>query len=140
MQPGDIFRDKEFYVASTGELKAKYLVVLAAPAGRDVIVRLLTSRPHGRPEEPACFHGNPYAGYYLGVPGGELTRKTWVDLRAMDDLDLAACRVRQNQGIMARILKLDIVTVTRLLECVASADDTTRAQESTLRDVLASMH
>lgn len=139
MQSGDIFRDAAFYVASTGELKAKYILVLAAPAGRDLVVRLLTSKPHGRPEDPACFHGNPYAGFYLGVPGGALTRKTWVDLRGHDDLDAISCRGRQERGLMNRVMRLEAEMLVRVLECVAGADDTTREQESLLRDVLAAM-
>lgn len=139
MQPGDIFRDDAFYVAPTGELKAKYVLVLATPAECDVIVRLLTSRQHGRPEDPPCFHGDPYAGYYLGVPGGELNRETWVDLRAQDDLDTISCRGRQERGLMVRVLQRDPITTARVVECVAGADDTTREQESRLRDMLAAM-
>jgi len=139
VHPGDIYRDDAFYVAPTGELKAKYLLVLAAPAGRDVVIRLLTSRQHGRPEQPPCFHGDPYAGYYLGVPGDELKRKTWVDLRAQDDLDAIACRGRQERGTMTPVMQLDAATTARVIECVAGADDTTREQESLLRDALAGM-
>jgi len=139
MRPGEIYRDNAFYVAPTGELKAKYLLVLAAPSGHDIVVRLLTSRPHGRPENPPCFHGAPYAGYFLGMPGGELNRKTWVDLRPQDDLDPVACRRRQEKGLMVRVLALDPATTTRVIECVAGADDTTRKQETLLRDVLAAM-
>ena len=137
MHPGEIYRDNAFYISPAGELKPKYLLVLAAPAGRDVVVRLLTSRQHGRPEEPPCFHGDPYAGFYLGVPGGELNRKTWVDLRALQDLDPIACRGRQEKGLMVRVMQLNAGTTARAIECVAGAQDTTREQESLLRDVLA---
>lgn len=136
MRPGDIHRDSAFYIAPTGELKAKYLLVLAALDGRDVVVRLLTSRPHGRPEAPPCFHGAPYAGYFLGIPGGELNRRTWVDLRPLDDLDPIACRGRHEKGLMTRVMTLDAATTANVIECVAGADDTTRAQEAMLRDTL----
>jgi hypothetical protein len=56
--------------------------------GSDVfVVRVLTSRPHGRPVEPPCYHGDPYPGFYLGILGGPLQRGSWVDLRALDDVD-----------------------------------------------------
>ena len=139
MRPGDIYRDNAFYVAPTGELKRKFLLVLAAPVKRDVVIRLLTSRPHGRPENPPCFHGAPYAGYFLGVPGGELNQKTWVDLRPQGDLDVIACRGQEEKGLMERTLVLDEVITASVIECVAGADDTTREQENLLRDALAAM-
>lgn len=78
----------------------------------------------------------PYAGYFLGVPGGELALNTWVDLRPQDDLDVIACRGRQNRGLMKQVLALDAETTIRVIECVAGADDTTRQQERLLRDTL----
>ncbi len=81
---GHVYRDSAFYVEpQTGELKPKYFLVLAAPERGDIVVRLLTSRYAGmRPENPACFHGDPYPGFFLGVLGGELGAKSWLDLRA----------------------------------------------------------
>jgi len=47
----------------TGELKSKVLLVLTTTGGGDVVWRLLTSRQYGRPEEPHCYHGDPYPGF-----------------------------------------------------------------------------
>ena len=58
--PGEIYRHDRFYRNEQGEWEAKYLVVLAFTAGRDVICRTLTSRRNGRPEAPPCYHGSPY--------------------------------------------------------------------------------
>jgi hypothetical protein len=139
MAPGDIFEVPGFYADPlTGELRTKYLLILARTGDGDLVARLLTSRPHGRPEQPRCFHGHPYPGFFLGVPGGPLDVRTWLDLRALDDIDSAELAAR---------LKTDIRTATNIprellieaIECVAAADDTTRGQERALRDSLASL-
>lgn len=67
---GRIYRDAHFYVdPETGQLKPKYFLVLAAPSDGDIVIRLLTSRYSGlRPETPPCSHGDPYPGFFLGIP------------------------------------------------------------------------
>ena len=86
---GRIYRDSSFYVdLDSGELKPKFFLVLAAPPKSDIVIRLLTSRYAGvRPEVPPCFHDDPYPGFFLGIAGGPLNHKTWLDLRKVDDLD-----------------------------------------------------
>ena len=136
MQPGDIYRDAAFYVNERGELCQKYLLLLAVPAAADMVARLLTSRAHGRPETPPCYHGLPYGGYFLGIPGAPLTEKTWVDLRYLDDLDPDDFRKRETRGGLARTSALPTATLRAVIDCVANADDTTRRQERHLRDTL----
>ncbi len=141
MQPGDIYRHDAFYISEeTGKPEAKYLLVLSTPPGDDIVVRLLTSRPHGRPEAPPCYHGRPYGGYFLGVPGPPLTEKTWIDLRPFDDLDPTEFRRREADGILVHVLSLPAGTLRAVIECVAGSDDTTRRQECHLRDTLAMLH
>ncbi len=43
-------------------------------------VHLISTRGKSR-------QGAPYPGFYLGVIGGRLTSKNWVDLRRFEDLD-----------------------------------------------------
>lgn len=137
MQCGEICRHERFYRdQQTGEMRPKYLVILTCPEGRDVIARLLTSRAHGRPERPECFHGNPYPGYYLGVLGKPLTAKSWVDLRFLEDMDAVAFQRRRSKGTLSLITQLPDPIRVGLLECVAGAEDTTRAQENALRNEL----
>jgi len=137
MRPGEIYRAENFYVTNAGELAPKYLLVLAVPAGDDIVARLLTSRAHGRPEAPPCYHGRPYGGFFLGVPGAPLTEKTWIDLRPFDDLDPVEFAMRETNGTLTRSLTLPRETLRAVLECVAGSDDTTRRQELHLRDTLA---
>ncbi|MEO5626428.1 MAG: hypothetical protein ABIQ70_10515 [Dokdonella sp.] len=139
MKPGEIHCDTEFYVSASGELAAKYLLVLANPPGDNIVARLLTSRAYGRPESPPCYHGAPYGGYFLGIPGTPLTQKTWVDLRYLDDLDPDEFRKREARGILARVGTLPAVTLRAVIDCVAGAEDTTRQQERQLRDTLATL-
>src|SRR5689334_18003581 len=108
MQIGEIYRHEAFYRnAETGVLEAKYLVLLAVLPSGDFVARLLTSRSHGRPEDPPCFHGNPYPSYYLDVLGAPLTAKSWLDLRYLDDFDEIEFRRRVKSKRIALVRSLD---------------------------------
>lgn len=140
MQPGEIFRHDRFYRNDeSGELQYKYLLVLARTRSADFVARLLTSRAHGRPEHPPCYHGYPYPGFYLGVPGEPLTTRTWLDLRTLDDLEEFEAARRMRDGLLTRIMTLSRATLIEALECAAGADDTTREQQRAMRDQLASL-
>ncbi len=140
MDVGEIYRHAQFYVDANGQLCPKYLVILAAPHNDDIVVRLLPSRYDGiRPEQPPCHHGDPYPGYFLGVPGEPLNRKTWLDLRPFDDLDTADLQRSRANGLLTLICRLAGAQLRALLQCAAAADDTTRSQEARIRDALASL-
>lgn len=138
MHPGSIHRHAQFYVDGfTGQLKPKYMLILAAPGGDDLVFRLLTSKP--RSEVPACHHGRPYPGYFLGVPGGHLTAKTWVDLRKQPDFDVDqfAAGVRKQIITPAGLLPADLLIA--VLDCAAASDDASGAQARKMRDVIAGL-
>jgi len=138
MRVGQIYRDDEFYCDSrTGEFLPKYFLVLAFDSGGDVIARLLTSRQHGRPVDPACYHGLPYPGFYLGPVCDELSQPTWLDLRALEDFDRAKLDARRRKGLVHLVHELNAQTLRLVLECCAGADDTTVRQERFIRDELA---
>lgn len=139
MGVGEIYRHSRFYTDGRGELKPKFLLVLANPPNGDVVARLLTSQAHGRPEDPPCFHGLPYGGYFLGVPGSPLIAKTWVDLRHLDDLDHGEFEKAIANGTVALSMTLATKTMCDILACVAASDDTTHQQERHLRDLLATL-
>ena len=130
--PGEIYRHDHFYQNEQGGWGAKYLVVLAFTPGRDVIHRTLTSRRNGRPEAPPCYHGDPYPGYYLGVPGALLTLATLVDLRAMDDYDSDDFETEIANGTLQFIMTLPLPVLCAVLACAANADDTTKQQNQAL--------
>lgn len=138
MRPGEIWKHLSFYIDANGEIGDKYLLLLAIPEnGSDIVARLLTSRPHGRPETPACYHGLPYGGYFLGVPTPILTQKTWVDLRYLDDFDVTDFEKLRKAGTLTLIGSLPPEISREVILCVAGADDTTVQQERHLRDSLA---
>lgn len=138
MRPGEVYFRRDFYMdPETGELKGKYLLALAHLPGGDIVFRLLTSRPHGRPEAPPCYHGDPYPGFFLGVPGPPLNSKTWVDLRSSDDYDGADAAGDESRGILKPVTTLTPATLRAVLDCVAGAYDTTRLQERAIRDQMA---
>lgn len=137
--PGDVYVHDRFYVDRlTGELKRKYLLVLAIlPQGGDVVFRLLTSQGAARRREPRCDHGRPYPGFHLGVPGGPLALETWLDLRPVPEpyersrweRDLADGALRARLAIQDDDLRL-------ALECAASSDDISQREERAVRDVI----
>jgi hypothetical protein len=138
MHPGEIHLHRRFYAdPETGELRDKYFIVLATTPGGDLVIRLLTSRQNDRPVDPPCFHGDPYPGFYLGTPGGQLNRPSWVDLRYLDDADPLDARRGMERGYIALVWTLEPGQLRSVLECAANANDTTRLQERAMRDQMA---
>jgi hypothetical protein len=136
VQPGELYRHEAFYrSAETGRLEPKYLVILATLPSGDLVARLLTSRAHGRPEQPPCFHGRPYPSFFLGA----LSSNSWVDLRHLDDFDEFEFRRRLKSERIVSTASLDKKMLVQLLDCAAAADDTTRLQERAIRDALAKL-
>ncbi|MFZ1643221.1 MAG: hypothetical protein WAV07_17675 [Candidatus Contendobacter sp.] len=133
--PGQIYRHDYFYRDSAGQWQTKYLIVLTGTPGGDVVFRLLTSKAYGRPESPPCYHDNPYPGFYLGYLGGELTAKSWLDLRRQADYD----GVQFSKKHLPCVATLSKEILCRALDCAANADDTTRQQERLMRDQRAAL-
>lgn len=86
---------------------------------------------------PPCHHGDPYPGYYLGVLGGPLSTKSWLDLRGPADLDRWDFARHEQAGRLREIMSLPQQQLRPAFECAAGADDTTRWQEHAIRDALA---
>lgn len=140
MRPGEIHHHRRFYLdRETGAHRGKYLLTLAVLPGGDIVVRVLTSRPHGRPTQPRCFHGDPYPGFYFGTIDGQLNRDSWLDLRAMEDVDPGAANKERQRGDLTLVMVLDMDLFRQALNCAASANDTTRMQERAMRDLIATM-
>jgi hypothetical protein len=138
VSPGEIHYERSFYVdPDTGEYRGKYILILAKLPGGDFVARLLTSRQHGRPKNPPCYHGDPYPGFYLGVIGGQLGADSWLDLRALEDFDGRDLARHSESGSLNRVAELDPVLFRQAADCVARANDTTRLQERAIRDTLA---
>lgn len=134
MAPGRVFRHEQFYLdRETGLLKPKYFLVLAVDSSGDCVARLLTSRAHGRREDPPCFHGAPYPGYFLGARGQGLPLRTWVDLRPLEDFDGLEFQRLVGRGLISAVLDLPATIFIDVLDCAARADDTTRNQERAIR-------
>jgi hypothetical protein len=132
--PGRIYRHEQFYLdRDTGLLKTKYFLVLAVEASGDFVARLLTSRAYGRPEDPPCFHGTPYPGFFLGIPGQGLGVRTWLDLRPLEDFDRLDFQRLVARGLISEVLDLPTTILLDVLDCAARADDTTRNQERAIR-------
>jgi hypothetical protein len=143
LPPGTVLHHSRFYLdKTTGEYKPKFLVLLAPMRGGDWVVRVLTSQHVDvRPEQPPCHHGDPYPGFYLGVldPSSGLGRKSWLDLRGLEDADASDMSRELSAKILTVTISLPADLLKSALACAAGADDTTRAQEQALRDQLAAL-
>lgn len=138
---GAIYHHRQFYVdPAIRTFRGKYMLVLATTPGGDLIMRLLTSRPHGRPEQPRCYHGDPYPGFFLGVLARPLDRPTWLDLRYLDDADSHIAQREVHNGLIQLVTTLSQDLFRAALECAAGANDTTRLQERAMRDQIAALH
>jgi hypothetical protein len=100
---------------------------------------LLTSRAHSRPENPPCYHGAPYPGFYLGALGGPLGTKSWLDLRRQEDYDGPSFLADINTGLLKLVRSVSRSMPCPLLQRVTAAQDTTRQQENVIRDQRAAL-
>jgi hypothetical protein len=140
MTPGCIYHHSRFYVdRQTGEFRGKYMLALALTNGGDLVIRLLTSRPHGRREIPPCCHGDPYPAFFFGVLGAPLYRPSWLDLRPLDDADPRDVARDEDAGLIGVVAALAPEVFRAALECAANADDTTRLQERAIRNQMGLM-
>lgn len=142
--PGDVWSHASFYRHDeTNEPLRKFLLILALRADGDVVYRLLTSRQHGRPTNPTCFHGAPYPGFYLGVPmvGGLIGCETWLDLREMeDDFDAVHFRQLAVAGVLTLVHTMLGREFCSSLSCAANAQDTTKRQRNAILDARQSLN
>jgi hypothetical protein len=129
MAVGDIYLHAQYYRnAITQQWMSKYFLVLAISPSGDIVFRLLTSQPHGRPNNPPCYHGDPVAGYYLGVLGGSLNKPTWLDLHPHKDMDGDDFAQKITEGVISFCRTLPIGMLCPAISCAANAPDTTNAQ------------
>jgi len=132
--PGNILAHDAYYIEGT-VFKRKYLLVLAIHAHGDMLYRLLTSRQHGRPKSPACYHGHPYPGFYLGVPGGVLKKESWLDLREHEDMDRMEYEKLKNEGILKAVGTIPLSQLLSVIDCCSFAEETTPRQQRVLMAV-----
>lgn len=139
--PGQIWRDDCYYLqADTGECRSKYVLVLALAKDGDLITAVFTSKSNGLPELPLCFMGPPRAGFFVGAPGGVLTRPTWVDFSSLQDLDRQDFSTLQKQGRLHLIPKsLPPNLLCGVLRCILGFEDLTGRQGRIIADLAASL-
>jgi hypothetical protein len=128
---GEIWLDTKYYYDGVSYFP-KYVIVLAVDPSGDAIVVRLTTKSNGLPENPACHHGVPRCGYFVGVPGAApLHRKTWV---AFDDFfDLEARFIHasiQNARYVLTGTTLHPGVYCGLLRCAIQSDDISKKQRN----------
>ncbi|HEA3131497.1 TPA: hypothetical protein RVR73_002822 [Aeromonas hydrophila] len=132
---GQIWSCDAYCPDESGQPKTKYLLIIGFN-GDELVYKTLTSRSHGRPTNPFCFHGLPYPSYYMGVPhpNGILSKESWLDLRETDDFPVLEFEQKISNGIIKYIFTLNQSDMCALLDCAARADDTTRRQSNAILD------
>lgn len=138
MKVGEVWGHDAYYLDGDA-FRRKYLLVLAVHSHGDFVYRLLTSRQHNRPTDPACYHGLPYPAYYLGILGNGLDKQSWLDLRECEDLDSYEFSKLYREGVLQRIGSLNTEQLREALGCAANADDTTGRQRKAILDSKAAL-
>jgi len=142
LQTGQIWLDSRYYLnEETGEYMPKYLLILADRLDcADVISAVFTSKPNGLREHPACDHGPPRAGYFVGTPGAPLSLPTWVDfssVRTHDELDVDSHVKGGRYKVVGQTLGNGVFC--GLLRCICQSDDLTNRQRSWIQDIIAKL-
>ncbi|HJV25332.1 MAG TPA: hypothetical protein VJ673_06580 [Aromatoleum sp.] len=139
--PGQIWQDDCYYLdQQTGECRRKFVVVLAVDGCGDALTAVFTSKPNGLTENPACSLGPPRAGYFVGVPGGQFPKPTWVDFSSLEMLDVADLELHVATG-RTRLLnqKVQPPTLCAILRCLLQSDDITGREARLLGDIAAAL-
>jgi hypothetical protein len=140
--PSQIWQDDCYYLDTvTGECKRKYVLVLAVEMkSGDSVTAVFTTKSNGLPETPACFLGPPRAGYFCGIPGGNLGQESWVDFSSvvtLDNADLAAHVKANRTKLLAQTLAPE--TFCAVLRCVLRTNDITMRQARWIGDAVAAL-
>lgn len=139
--PAQVWRDDCYYLdLETGECQPKYVLVLVVGDDGDLVTSVFTSKAHGLTEDPACCHGPPRSGYFVGAPGGVLTRPTWVEFSSVQDVDARDFRLWQAQGrvnLLPRLLPPELFC--GVLRCLLGSDDVTGRQARAIGDLAATL-
>ena len=140
--PGEIWQDDCYYYdPKTGRCMRKYVLMLAIDARQGACVTaVLTSKSNGLPTDPACWQGNPRSGCYLGVPGGPLTKETWVDfnsIQTLDEDDLARHIAQARKTLLAVMLSRNVFC--GVLRCLIGYDDLEQRHARLVADLIAEL-
>jgi hypothetical protein len=133
-QPGELYYYPN-YVFPDGNIRDKYVLLMGETRGGDWILARTTSKAHGRPQNPRCNHDNPYPSFYLDTAGGLLPLETWLVLDRLDDYDTISFSSELKAGAISLAGIIPPALFCQALDCAARADDTTREQEKTMKDL-----
>lgn len=139
--PGQIWQDDCYYLdRQTGECRRKFIVILAVDSCGDALTAVFTSKPNGLTESPACSLGPPRAGYFMGVPGGQFQKPTWVDFSSLEMLDVADLKLHIATG-RTRLLgqTVERLTLCAVLRCLLQSDDITGREARWLGDTVSAL-
>ena len=137
-RPAQVWLDTCYYFdRDTGECQPKYLLIVAVDRAGDLVTVVFTSKSHGMGEAPPCSAGPPRAGYFVGAPGGVLTKPTWADFSSLQDVDRLDFQ-RWNQSGRVRQIPRALPTpiFCGVLRCLLGFDDLTGRQAKVVGDVI----
>lgn len=78
--------------------------------------------------------GHPREGYYVGIPGAELTRESWIAFDSLDFLDESEARRKE---MLALVIPNHLLC--QILRCLLQSSDVTFLQAKHLGDTAAEL-
>ena len=133
---GFVYHDPDFPYQD-GEAGNKLFVVLALDVADNLIVARTTSRADRKSWTYGCHNSDPYPNFFIPKDLGIFPENTWVCLNYLTEFDqvefyegVAASQIEKKNEVPKKLMR-------ELLECAASAEGTTVAQERAIRDTLA---
>lgn len=135
---GAIYYDPNFRFPD-GETKAKLFIILAESPAGDYIVARTTSNPQRKSRTYGCHNDEPDPNFAIPVTASVFPKDTWISLDYLLDLDVTKFKTRVASKQIEEKGMLPAQMLKDLIDCAASADDTTGKQSRYLRDTLASL-
>jgi hypothetical protein len=104
------------------EIKPKFLVVIGAKPGHDVLMILATTHPHHRDLKPGC---NAEEGYYYipGVAKQGFNENTWL---LLNEPKVASAALLVKQGLSGNckvVRSVDAQIAAAIINCLKKIDD-----------------
>lgn len=122
-----------------GGTKGKYFTILGKAPSDDYIVARTTSNGQRKSWQYGCHNDEPDPNFCIPIGQAIFPLDTWFCLDYLMNLDAYELKDKLKTGFIEQRGTLPHNIIKDLLNCAASAEDTTRQQETVMRDILANL-
>ena len=126
---GAVLSWKEFQF-DDGGVSDKLLVVLGAKAGKNYLMVLTTSQPHGRESNPGCHADDGY--FFIDAGSHGFPKATWLELYRPEEVDAATVVKGNFDGEIWVVANLAQQIANEIRNCLKRSPDITPHQLSLL--------